>query len=273
MGKMTVVGVGLAEEQLTLGACALLKSGVQVILHTERGAVALWLHKSGIAYEALDFLYESTDDFDEHARAAAAHVMEAAKRGDVAYCVFDVRDESARLLIMAGAQALPGPPLEGALWGRASGETLCASASDWEGLQPDASRAALIREIGSRTLASEVKLRLMEAYPHDAPADVLTGGGVARIPLYRLDRLGRYDHETAALIYPEVGMARRPRLTMRDLQALVRADAKAYAPEEYGELCALATRLAGAAAYAEDRGEYSIHDILTDACRNFMTRG
>jgi uncharacterized protein YabN with tetrapyrrole methylase and pyrophosphatase domain len=186
--------------------------------------------------------------------------------------VFDVRDESAVLLAGAGARVIPGPPLEGALAGRVSGEVLLAPASDWERIQPDASRAMLIRELDSRALASEVKVRLMEAYPDDARTDVLTGGGIAKIPLYDLDRLARYDHATAALIYPEWDIAKRPRLTALDLQPLVRSDARAYAPEEYEELCDLALRLVGAATYAQDRGEYNLYDIITDACRKLLPR-
>ncbi len=273
MGKITVAGVGLTADQLTLGICTLLKSGATVIVHTARAGIADWLQKSGVPFESLDFLYETHDDFDEHARAAAAHVMHAADQADVVYCVFDVRDHSAVLLARAGAQVIAGPPLEGALTGRVDGEALHAPASDWENVQPDASRAMLIREIDSRALASEVKLRLMEAYPDDARIDVLTGGGIATIPLYDLDRLAHYDHATAALIYPEPDIAKRPRCTARDLDALVRDDRNAYVRGDYDELCDLAVRLVGSAAYAQDRGEYGLYDIFTDACHKMLPRG
>jgi len=272
MGRITVAGVGLTEDQLTLGAARLLKSGAKVVLHTARAGVAGWLAENGVPYDSLDFLYENADDFDRHARAAFAHVIRAAEDADVIYCVFDVRDESAVLLANAGARVLPGPPLEGALLGRWSGEAVLAAASDWENFTPDASRATFVRELDSRALASEVKLRLMEAYPDDARTDVMTGGGVARIPLYDLDRLARYDHATAALVYPEKDLTKRPRLTARDLQSLARSDQQAYAPRDYDALCEMALLLAGGAAYAEDRGEYGLHDIFTDACRKLLSR-
>lgn len=272
MGTITVAGVGLTPDQLTFGIARRLKSGARVVLHTARAGVADWLTQNGIPFEALDRLYESEDDFDAHARAAADYVTSLAAKGDIIYCVFDVRDVSAVLLAHAGARVIPGPPLEGALLGMIGGEVTVASASDWEALRPDASRATLIRELDSRQLVSEIKLRLMEAYPDDASIDVLIGGGIARISLYELDRLAHYDHSTAALIYPEHDLAKKPRCTVSDLDALIRRDADAYMREEYDDLCHFALRLFGGAAYAEDRGEYGIYDIFTDVCYKLLNR-
>ena len=72
MGKITVVGVGYAEGQLTEKAAALMRSGARVVLHTDRCPCADWLRGEGIAFSSLDDLYESLEDFDEHARGAAA---------------------------------------------------------------------------------------------------------------------------------------------------------------------------------------------------------
>ena len=71
MGKIVVVGVGYEPNQLTLEAVSLLKSGARILLHTSRCGCAEWLRGEGIAFESLDALYESCEDFDDHARAAA----------------------------------------------------------------------------------------------------------------------------------------------------------------------------------------------------------
>jgi hypothetical protein len=81
MSGITVIGVGFYEDQLTLKAVELLKSGARIVLHTARCALAQWLDRCGIAYSALDSLYETADDFDEHARAACEAVLEAAGSG------------------------------------------------------------------------------------------------------------------------------------------------------------------------------------------------
>ena len=71
MGKICVVGLGFTEKQLTLGALEALQSGARVILHTGRCGAAEYLNRAGISYETLDSLYETAEDFDEHAQAAA----------------------------------------------------------------------------------------------------------------------------------------------------------------------------------------------------------
>ena len=92
MGSITIIGTGLNAGQLTLDAVEALQSGARVLLHTGRCACAAWLGERGIAFETLDELYESCEDFDEHALAAAQAVIAAAEGGPVLYGVFDVRD-------------------------------------------------------------------------------------------------------------------------------------------------------------------------------------
>ena len=94
MGKLTIVGVGIWEGQLTREAEEALTGGAKVILHTDRCPCAERLRAQGVAFDSLDALYESLEDFDEHTRAAARQVLEATESGDVAYAVLDVRDRS-----------------------------------------------------------------------------------------------------------------------------------------------------------------------------------
>ena len=225
MGKITIVGVGSAEGQLTERAQALLAGGAQILLHTDRCPCADWLRSRKIAFASLDDLYESLEDFDEHARAAAERVRSAAAAGDVVYAVLDVRDRSVgELLGKAELEIVPGPPAEDELLARAAGPTLLLEASDWENYALQASQNVLVREIDSRALAGEVKLKLLECYPEESQVLVRQpNGGIARTELYNLDRLKRYDHRTSAFVpaCPELtglerfGFAELERLTTR----------------------------------------------------------
>lgn len=201
MGRITVIGTGFEEKQLTLEAVELLQSGAKVLLHTGRCGCAEWLARRGIAFETLDELYEQCEDFDEHARLAAEAVCRAAEAGDVVYGVFDVRDlsVSALLGLRSDASVVPGPPTEGALMAYAGDSVQLLEASDWENYVLSPARSALVRELDSRELAAEVKLKLMEVYPEESETLVWIGGGLARTPLYNLDRLKGYDHRTCAL--------------------------------------------------------------------------
>lgn len=204
MGSITIIGTGWTAGELTLAAAERLKSGAKVILHTDRCGCAAWLRENGIGYESLDALYESSEDFDGHARAAADAVLRAAEEGDVVYGVADVRDGSVLPIVRAAgehARVLAGPPSEGALLAYLDGETRSAAASEWEDFHPTARENCLIRELDSRELAAEVKLRLMAAYPEQTPIWLLNGKTAPEsMPLYALDRAARYDHRTCALV-------------------------------------------------------------------------
>lgn len=201
MGRITVIGTGFEEKQLTLEAVELLQSGAKALLHTGRCGCAEWLARRGIPFETLDELYEQCEDFDEHARLAAEAVCRAAEAGDVVYGVFDVRDRSVSALLglRSDASVVPGPPTEGALMAYAGDSVQLLEASDWENYVLSPARSALVRELDSRELAAEVKLKLMEVYPEENEVLVWIGGGLAHTPLYNLDRLKGYDHRTCAL--------------------------------------------------------------------------
>ena len=201
MGRITVIGTGFEEKHLTLEAVELLQSGAKALLHTGRCGCAEWLARRGIPFETLDKLYEQCEDFDEHARLAAEAVCRAAEAGDVVYGVFDVRDlsVSALLGLRSDASVGPGPPTEGALMAYAGDSVQLLEASNWENYVLSPARSALVRELDSRELAAEVKLKLMEVYPEESETLVWIGGGLARTPLYNLDRLKGYDHRTCVL--------------------------------------------------------------------------
>ena len=169
MGRITVIGTGFEEKHLTLEAVELLQSGAKALLHPGRCGWAEWLARRGIPFETLDELYEQCEDFDEHARLAAEAVCRAAEAGDVVYGVFDVRDlsVSALLGLRSDASVVPGPPTEGALMAYAGDSVQLLEASDWENYVLSPARSALVRELDSRELAAEVKLKLMEVYPEE----------------------------------------------------------------------------------------------------------
>lgn len=202
MGRITVVGTGWTRGHLTLDAIDALTSGARIILHTGRCGCADWLRENGLSFETLDALYESFDDFDAHARAAASAVIEAGEARDVVYGVFDVRDRSAcELAARTEVAVIAGPPAEGPLLALASGEARCVSASEWEDFHLSAHEHCFVRELDGAALAGEVKLKLMEVYPEESDVWLLRGEcEPERVPLYALDRAEGLDHRACVLV-------------------------------------------------------------------------
>ncbi|MDO4385928.1 MAG: hypothetical protein Q4E18_07995, partial [Clostridia bacterium] len=100
--RITVACVGTKKEELTLEVAQAAREADRVILHTERCGFAEWLKENGVSYESLDALYETAEDFDEHAQLAAEAVMKA-QAGHVLYAVLDEADQSVKALFRAGA--------------------------------------------------------------------------------------------------------------------------------------------------------------------------
>lgn len=220
MKQITVIGVGLERGQLTLDAVEALCSEARVILHTGHIGCAEWLEEKEIPFETLDELYETCEDFDEHAEHAADHILEAAMEDDVVYAVYDVRDRSVLKLTQRNVKmrVIAGPPVEGALLARLDGATRMLEASDWENFRLSAMENALVRELNSRELTSEVKLKLMECYPDETRCFLLSGdGSVARVPLYDLDRMKRYDHRSCVLIPAQRDLMKLERYSFDEL--------------------------------------------------------
>ena len=307
MGLVQVVGVGLEADSLTLHAVELLKSGAKIMLHTEHIGCAAWLKAQGIGYESLDFLYEECEDFDEHARRAAECVLQAAQAGDVVYAVYDVRDRSVLHLsrLDKKIRIAAGVPVEGALMGFLDGATRMLEASDWENFHLSASDNALVRELNSRELASEVKLKLMECYPDETRCHVLSGdGSIARIPLYDLDRLKKYDHRSCALIFAERDLMKLERFGFDDLvrvmhilqgpngcpwdRAQTHESLRPYMLEEtyeaidcinqgdtdhlYDELGDIMMQVVMHAEIASNHGEFDITDSISAICDKMIQR-
>ena len=304
---MTIVGLGLEKEDLTDRIKTILSSTAAVLLRTARCGAADWMDAQGIPYRTLDALYEAADDFDSLQDAIVLEVERLAGEGPLMYGVLDLRDISVERLAMRNPDSvrlIPGVPLDGALTAHAAGLTHCLAACDHTSFQPNADAAALIREIDSRELASEVKLKLMERYPEGSKALMSDGAGFREIPLCELDRLAHYDHRTAALIPAVSELTKLTRFGYEQLNAIVRrlrapdgcpwdrkqthASLTTNVIEEayevvdaiergdlaalYDELGDLLLQVALHAEIAREHGEFSSDDVTSAICLKLIAR-
>ena len=308
MESITVVGVGWTIGELTLNAIDALKASDAILLHTDHCGCAQWLRENGIPFSSLDALYESCDDFDAHAEAAAEAVLRASRGVRLAYAVCDLRDQSVARLIErfdGDAHVVPGPPVEGALLALAQGETRIVAASEWEVFHPAARENCLIRELDSRELAAEIKLRLMEVYPEAWDIWLLHGDSQpVSMPLYALDRGERFDHRTCALIPAQPSITALERYDFEHLNEIMRrlcapdgcpwdraqthASLRTCLLEEayevidaidegdtdhlYDELGDLLMQVTLHAEIARRHGEFDISDVVTSICEKLISR-
>ena len=224
MSRIIVIGCGFRREQLTLEAVEAIEGADKVLLRTGRCGLRDHLVEQGVAFETLDALYERAEDFDELIRLTTQAVLDASREGSVAYAVFDVRDVSVQALLKTGAdvRVIAGPPAEEGLWAFAEGATDCWAASEWETWTLHADRNALIREVDTRELAAEVKLKLMDCYPEESEIYVRAGdGGVEKTSLVELDRLPAYDHRLSVLVPAQRELTKLERYGFDELNRVI----------------------------------------------------
>ncbi len=203
---ITIIGLGFTQDSLTLGAIRAAKDAKRLILRTERCAAAEYFRKENIAFETLDRIYEECEDFIELNDECAQAVLDAAQQGDVVYGVFDLRDASVGKIMQecSDVRLIAGPPEEGALFALLQEDALVLNASDWEDFVLDAWHGLLLREVDSRALASECKLKISDIYPEDMEIAALIDGKIEKMPLCDMDRLDEsaYNHMLSFAIAP-----------------------------------------------------------------------
>lgn len=223
-GGITILGLGPGDQKLlTIEAQEVLHAASEIYLRTRRHPAVAGLPKC-LRVESFDALYEEGTSFEAVYQAIAERLLDLAQRPDgVLYAVpgHPLMGEASvhRVMSMASEQGLPVRIVEGLSFL----EPVCTmlGLDPLDGLQvadatelatvhhpplnPD--RPALVAQLYSRPLASEVKLTLMNLYPDDHPVTLVWSVGTAQasqrqFPLYELDRQPDIEHLTTLYLPP-----------------------------------------------------------------------
>ena len=233
---ITLVGLGPGRrDSLTLGAYEALKAAVTLFLRTARHPVVEDLRAEGLAFVALDPLYERASDFDRLYAELAETVLAAARRGDVTYAVPGhplLGERSVELLVRAArAEGVPlrvAPAasfVDAALAALALDEPTAGSGHlqllDATALAPPdliPTLPTLIYQVYDGDMASRLKIALLDEYPEAHAVRIVRWAGVpgseavTTVPLFEIDRpaAGPYDHLVAVYVPPVPAGERRP---------------------------------------------------------------
>jgi tetrapyrrole methylase family protein / MazG family protein len=224
MRGITIVGLGPGDPQLlTREAWEVLTATPEVYLRTARHPTVAGLPAS-VTCHSFDEVYETTEEFGRVYETIAANVVELGQRPEgVVYAVpgHPYVAEATVGLISARAADLGLPvrvvaglsfvePTLAALGVDALPQLQLADALDLAGrhhppLSPDA--PALVAQLYSASLASDVKLTLMNQYPDDHPVILVHQAGTPEVrlehlPLFEIDRSPHIAHLTALYIPP-----------------------------------------------------------------------
>jgi len=212
--SIRVLGLGPGDPQLlTVAVRDALAAAHSIWVRTARhpAVAALPAH---LEVRACDDLYEAHDSLPAVYRAIADRLLAGAREGPVLYGVPGdptVGETTVGLLRRAAAEAglevevlagvsFVGPTLDALGWDALDGLQL-ADATELAGrhypsFDPD--RPALVAQVHSRLVASDLKLTLLAGYPPDHPVTLVSGAGgpaprVTTMPLADLDRTEAFD--------------------------------------------------------------------------------
>ena len=220
---ITIIGLGPGDPSLiTYEAKELLEKAKEVYLRTKRHPAVDSL--SHLQLHSFDHLYEEAETFEEIYERIAQEVLRLGERPEgVLYAVPGhplVGEASVhRILVLAQEKGVPVTIVAGMsflesvfsllrvdpLDGLQIGDAVTLASHLHPGFNPDT--PALIGQLYSRTIASDLKLTLMNLYPDDHPVTLIQGASIEEvktrtIPLYKLDHEEEIDHLTSLFIPP-----------------------------------------------------------------------
>jgi tetrapyrrole methylase family protein/MazG family protein len=219
--SLTIIGLGPgAVDDLSLRAWRTLEHAATVFLRTERHPCVPHLPQSA-TYESFDTLYENAATFDDVYSEITSRLLERAKNEPVVYAVpgdpLVGESTATRLLDAAQSAGIDVQIINGisfiepmlshlgvdALDGLQIFDALEIAARYHPPLNP--AFPALLAQVYSRQVASDVKLTLMNQYPDEFEVMLIHGAGtddatIERVPLYEIDRSDDIAHLTSLYV-------------------------------------------------------------------------
>ncbi|MCS7178549.1 MAG: nucleoside triphosphate pyrophosphohydrolase [Anaerolineae bacterium] len=221
---VTIVGLGPGDPRhLTREAWEVLSAGQEVWLRTACHPTVAHL-PAHLTLRSFDDLYESAEHFAQVYRAIVERVLELARRpGGVIYAVPGhpmVGEATVRQILQAAREVglsvrlVEGLSFVEVVLTALERDALEPGLQVYDGIEmaalhhpplnPDL--PALIAQVYSRRLASDLKLTLMNQYPDEHPVTLIIAAGtetqrLIHLPLYELDRQ-EVDHLTTLYVPP-----------------------------------------------------------------------
>lgn len=322
MGGITIIGLGPGSvDSIPLGAMRLLQTPGRKFFRTRVHPTAEWLGQQGIRFESLDWAYEQGSDFEEVYRLIVDFLIKEAASGPVSYAVPGhplVAERTVKILLQEGPEAGievvigPGASALDAVFSSlrldpSAGLQVLDALEAGHSRRPDPSIGILWLQIYDRTVASDLKLSLMETYPDDFRVSVVHAAGIEgaerieEVPLYDLDRLNWIDHLTSVYVPPLGKVLSRPLEPLMSVVRRLRGPdgcpwdreqthlslrqflieeafevAEAIDSQELHklreELGDLLLQIALHAAMAEEEGHFTIEDVLAEVTEKMIRR-
>ncbi len=226
MKNLTLIGLGVEKDDISLKALNALKSASTVVLRTKNALSSKSVEGvlENVVY--LDGVYKKSRNFDTLNKNLAKRVTELLKQSDVCYCVDGsvYEDNSCKILLKKckNATVISGVSMGAKCLERAKivspNCTFCSAYDIKNGFKPTLPFA--IYALDGKSLASEVKLILSDYFGEESSVIFTSNKLVKKIKLYEIDRFKDYGYDTA-LYFENQSLTQKTRFNYDDLQEIV----------------------------------------------------
>ncbi|MBO5889596.1 MAG: nucleoside triphosphate pyrophosphohydrolase [Clostridia bacterium] len=309
MYDLTIIGLGIDENDLTLSAINQIKGAKKLVVRTSCALSFNAVKNFNDKITSLDYVYEKSRNFNTLNVNLAKEVIDILKTQSVTYLVDGsaTEDSSVKELLkrVKNVKVISGVSAKEKCLERLKiSTTSCASISAYDILEDcEVSFPAVVYAIDSVKVASEIKLKLMNLIGEDIEVYVASNTYTRKLPLYELDRLKNYDYSTS-LYLPKLELTKKQRFTFNDLLSILKvlrsengcpwdkvqtpkSIEKNLIEETYELLDAVESgdddkiieeagdvllQVAFYVLFGEESGCYNSEDVLSNVCSKLITR-
>lgn len=221
MHKITIVGMGPGSESfLTMEAYKILLRSDCVHLRTEHHPIVQNLKDQGMVYKSFDHLYEESEKFDDVYSTIADSIFELCQKEDIVYAVpgnaFVAEKTVSLILERADNESVEVEIVHGVSFIDAILTSLrydpvvgisILDALDLETVDIRTRQDYLWIQVYNATIASDLKLKLMESYEDDQEVTIIQAAGIPELEkivskkLYEMDREPElFNHLTSVFV-------------------------------------------------------------------------
>ena len=226
MYKITIIGLGVDEGDISASCLEIIKNSKTVIARTENTISFKQVSTIKTDIKTLDYVYEKSRNFDTLNKNLATEVITLSKSQDVCYLVDGsaMEDNSVKYIlskcknvsVYSGVSAVH-KCLERLKICSSNINSLSAYEVDEK---RNISLPLVVYAIDSVILASDVKLKLMELFGEEIDVYVSSNNYAKKIKLFELDRLKIFDYSTSLYI-PEIELTKKQRFNFNDLMSIL----------------------------------------------------
>ena len=222
--KITLIGLGVQEGDLSLRAERTLKRATKIMART--GLTRSFESLKGVEVETLDGLFLSSRSFDALNKKLAAAVLNAAKSSDVCYCVDGAvcEDEACKIILKKHKDTEVIEGVSRSAFAASAAKLKSAQytgISAYDILSLKSCAAAVVYDIDCFYIADSVKVRLSKLFGEETDCTFIRGSEVKKIKVYEIDRQKNYDYSCAVAV-EEREFLKKDRYDYQDAETLIK---------------------------------------------------